>query len=230
MTCCRLSLLKRQTMIVDSMTDEEVFQELGRDRETLSHWWRHKLESLRRHALKCSRFPLCLDFEYMSPRRIHYIIHTRILDKRMRRIVTGCFALRRLDGLILYTAPMIHQVHITQMVFTAHMLRRYAERCGVELSGVELARHYVCHNSIFKDCYDQRLVGRSVRWNGEEHVSFCTPNGVVLGHDRNGIFIARTFITYDMTTGIQREEFGRLRDQIPTERELHDASLCGFWF
>ena len=31
-------------MIVDSMTHEEVYQELEREREAVTRWWRHQLE------------------------------------------------------------------------------------------------------------------------------------------------------------------------------------------
>ena len=35
-------------MIVDSMTDREVYSELEKDREAVTRWWHHQKEAMRR--------------------------------------------------------------------------------------------------------------------------------------------------------------------------------------
>ena len=72
------------------------------------------------------------------------------------------------------------------------------------------------------DSDNQKVVGRSVRYNGEDHLSYCVPEGVMLGQLSDGLFIARTFITYDMCNGLQQQEFEDKRSQIITDRELYD--------
>lgn len=208
------------------MTHAEVYQELERDMETLTSWWHYRRLELQRRALKCQKFPLSVWYDYTSPRKVRYLIYTRIFDKRMRHILTGIVALRRMsDGWTLYTTWLGYQQLIAPMVIIPHVLKRYAERANVQKTGIDLIKHYFAHNSIGKDSRDQRVVARSVRWNGEEHRSSCTNEGVLLGQQQqDGIFIARTFITYDMCCGRQQVEFESKREQILSDTELYNAA------
>ena len=210
-------------MIVDSMTHAEVYEELSRDRDAVSQWWQHTLSAQRRRVLKSTKFPLTLWFEHTTPRRIHYLIFTHIFDKRMKNIMTGLVVPRRTpDGWTTYTSCLSHQYMTTKMVLIPHVWKRYAERCGVEKTGIELIKHYYERNYSSRDSDNEKLVGRSVRWNGEEHRSCCVNDGVILGQLVDGIYIARTFITYNMTCGRQKVEFNGNRKRILNSRDIHD--------
>ena len=212
-------------MIVDSMTHAEVYQELERDREAMTRWWHHNLLNQRRRALKCTRFPLQLWFEYTSPRKVHYLFFTRIFDKRMKTILTGVAVIRHTsDGLTVYTTWLSDQRLIAPMVLTPHMWKRYAERTNTGKHGIELIKHYFLNNPHGMDSDNQRVVGRSVRWNGEDHLSCCIPDGVLLGQEFDKYYLVRTFITYDMTTGMQQAEFEDKRSQIITDREMYERA------
>ena len=212
-------------MIVDSMTHEEVYQELARDREAVTRWWRHQLIALERPMIKRKVFPANLWFEYTSPRKVRYLFFTRIFDKRMKRILTGLAVIRHTpDGLTAYTNWLGHQKLITPMVLTPHMWKRYRERAGVKKSGIELVKHYFYANAYGKDTDNHRVMARSVRWNGEDHQACCVTDGVLLGQLVNGIYIARTFITYDMCSGKQQEEFESCRKQIPDDIEMYEQA------
>lgn len=212
-------------MIVDSMTHAEVYRELERDRDAVTRWWRHNLDSQRRRVLKSTRFPLALWFDHVSPRKNRYLFFTRVFDKRMKRILTGIGAIRRTaEGMTIYTNWLGDQKLISPMVLTPHMFKRYAERCHVDKTGTELVKHYFMRNAHGQDTKNQKVVARSVRWNGEDHLSNCVNDGVLLGHVVDGIFIARTFITYDMCSGLQSKEFERCRELIMTDRELYEAA------
>lgn len=216
-------------MIVDSMTHAEVYQELERDRDAMTRWWHHNLMNQRRRALKSTRFPLQLWFDYTSPRKVHYLFYTRIFDKRMKKILTGIAALRRTsDGLTIYTNWLGHQKLISPMVLTPHFWRRYAERAKVEKTGIDLLKHYFMRNPYGKDSDNQHVVARSVRYNGEEHLSNCVPDGVMLGQMHDNIFVVKTFITYDMTCGRQQEEFENCRGQILTHEELYNEARARY--
>jgi hypothetical protein len=110
------------------------------------------------------------------------------------------------------------------MVLTPHMWKRYAERVKVDKHGIELIKHYFLNNPHGKDSDNQKVVGRSVRWNGEDHLSCCVPDGVLLGQQYGWLFVVRTFITYDMTTGMQQAEFEDKRSQIITDREMYERA------
>ncbi|MGX8694955.1 MAG: hypothetical protein ACSW8D_01095 [Prevotella sp.] len=209
-------------MIVDSMTHEEVYKELEREREAVTRWWRHQLTDQRRRALKCTRFPMRIWKEYTSPRKNRYVFFSRVFDKHMKRILTGIGAIRRgNDGLTVYTNWLSGQKFIAPMVLTPHFWKRYAERCHVDKYGTELVKRYFSNNPFGKDSDNQKVVARSVRYNGEDHLSNCVTDGVLLGQMQDGLFIVRTFITYDMTCGLQQQEFEAKRGEILTDEELY---------
>ena len=212
-------------MIVDTMTHEEVYQELEREREAVTTWWRHQLNDQRRQAMKCQRFPMHIWKDYTSPRRNRYVFFSRVFDKRMKTILTGVAAIRRTsDGLTVYTTWLDDQKIISPMVLLPHMWKRYSERAKVGKHGIELIKHYFLNNPHGKDSDNQRVVGRSVRWNGEDHVSCCVPDGVLLGQQSGLLYIARTFITYDMCSGRQQKEFEDKRTKIMTDREMYERA------
>ena len=204
------------------MTHEEVYKELEQEREAVTTWWRHQLTDQRRRALKCTRFPMRIWKEYTSPRKNRYVFFSRVFDKHMKRILTGIGVIRRgNDGLTVYTNWLSGQKLIAPMVLTPHFWKRYAERCHVDKYGTELVKHYFSNNPFGKDSDNQKVVARSVRYNGEKHLSNCVTDGVLLGQMQDGLFIVRTFIIYDMTCGLQQQEFEAKRGEILTDEELY---------
>ena len=212
-------------MIVESMIHAEVYKELEREREAVTTWWRCNLAKQRRRVLKSTRFPLNLWFDYTSARKNRYLFFTRLFDKKMKRILTG-IAVPRLtkDGLYVYTSWLADHKLIFPMVLMPHMFKRYSERVGVEKSGIDLVKHYFIHNSHGKDTRNNRVMAKSVRWNGEDHQACCVNDGVLLGQVVDGIYIVRTFITYDMCGGLQQQEFENCRSQILNDREMYDMA------
>ena len=212
-------------MIVESMTHAEVYKELEREREAVTTWWRCNLANQRRRVLKSTHFPLNLWFDYTSARKNRYLFFTRLFDKKMKRILTG-IAVPRLtkDGLNVYTSWLADHKLIFPMVLTPHMFKRYSERAGVEKSGIDLVKHYFIHNLHGKDTRNNRVMAKSVRWNGEDHQACCVNDGVLLGQVVDGIYIVRTFITYDMCGGLQQQEFENCRSQILSDREMYDRA------
>ena len=212
-------------MIVESMTHAEVYKELERERVAVTTWWRHNLRNQRRRVLKSTHFPLNLWFDYTSARKNRYLFFTRLFDKKMKRILTG-IAVPRLtkDGLYVYTSWLADHKLIFPMVLMPHMFKRYSERVGVEKSGIDLVKHYFIHNSHGKDTRNNHVMAKSVRWNGEDHQACCVNDGVLLGQVIDGIYIVRTFITYDMCGGLQQQEFENCRSQILNDREMYEKA------
>lgn len=207
------------------MTHAEVYAELAKEREAVTTWWRHQLNDQRRRAMKCTRFPMHIWREYTSARKNRYIFFSRVFDKRMKTILTGVAVIRHAsDGMTVYTTWLSDQRLISPMVMIPHMWKRYAERAKVDKHGIELIKHYFMHNPHGKDTDNQKVVGRSVRWNGEVHQSCCVNDGVLLGQIADGIYIARTFITYDMCSGLQQKEFEAKRGEILTDEEMYEQA------
>ena len=214
-------------MIVDSMTHAEVYAELAKEREAVTRWWRHQLYDQRRRALKCRQFPYHIWREYTSTRKNRYLFFSRVFDKHMKRILTGVAVVRHTDeGLTVYTTWLGDQKLISPMVLLPHVWKRYQDpdRGNVQKSGIDLIKHYFMNNPHGKDSDNQKVVGRSVRWNGEDHLSCCVNDGVLLGQIFDGIYIARTFITYDMCSGLQQKEFEARRGEILTDEEMYEQA------
>lgn len=209
------------------MTHAEVYAELAKEREAVTTWWRHQLYDQRRRALKCRQFPYHIWREYTSTRKNRYLFFSRIFDKKMRKILTGVAVVRHTDeGLTVYTTWLGDQKLISPMVLLPHVWKRYQDpnRGNVQKSGIDLVKHYFTNNPHGKDTDNQKVVGRSVRWNGEDHLSCCVNDGVLLGQIVDGIYIARTFITYDMCSGLQQKEFEARRGEILTDDEMYEQA------
>lgn len=208
------------------MTHDEVYKELAREREAVTTWWRHQLYDQRRRALKCTRFPMHIWKEYTSTRKNRYVFFSRVFDKHMKTILTGVGVIRHTsEGMTVYTTWLSDQQLIAPMVLLPHMWKRYAERANVDKHGIDLVKHYFLKNPHGQDTDNQKVVGRSVRWNGEDHLSCCVTDGVLLGQDSGKYYLVRTFITYDMTTGMQQAEFETQRTKILTDREMYDKAM-----
>jgi hypothetical protein len=208
------------------MTHEEVYQELKREREAVTVWWRHQLYDQRRRALKCTRFPMHIWKEYTSARKNHYVFFSRVFDKHMKSILSGVAVIRHTsEGITVYTSWLSDQKLISPMVLLPHMWKRYAERVKIAKHGTDLIKHYFLNNYYGSETDNQKVVGRSVRWNGEDNLSCCVTDGVLLGQEFGKYYLVRTFITYDMTTGMQQREFDAKRANIMTDRELYDQAV-----
>ena len=72
------------------------------------------------------------------------------------------------------------------------------------------------------------MVARSVRYNGEEHLSNCVPDGVMLGQMHDDIFVVKTFITYDMCRGLQQKEFEFYRGMILNDEEMYNEARAHY--
>ena len=220
-TALTLVIKNERIMIVESMTHEEVYEELAREREAVARWWEHQLDAVRRKVLRATKFPVYIWRDYTSPRKNRYLFFSRSYDKRMRNVLTGIAVMRYTsEGLTVYTTWAYDARRINPMVLLPHVWKRYAERMGVQKHGVELVNHFFERNRVGKDSHNQKAVGRSVRSLDKEHLSCCLPEGVLLGQTTGDMFIAHTFITYDMCTGLQQEEFEEKKMRIPTDKEL----------
>lgn len=203
------------------MTHAEAYQELARDRENLARWWDRQAAKYRRLALKTQRFPVTWAADYTSPRKVQYMLIVTCLKRRFddNYGVTTLALRRESKGYTAYLVSMFDTDHTTlkKMVFIPHVFDRYAdpERGNVQKKGLDLIRHMFVHTNGGSPLKNQRLASRSVRYKGRDNLCFATSEGVLLGDMEGDIFIARTFITYEMAGGLQRKEFCAARDTLP---------------
>lgn len=210
-------------MIVDSMTHDEVFKELDKDRDNVTRWFIHRADEYRRRALKVTKFPVTWWLDYTSPRKNRYIISVRCIRRDYRRFHGLTVVALRRDGrgFSVYLSYIGTHVFIRKMIFVQHVFDRYAERISINAEGLDIVRHFVDNQTNGTIINDHQLAGRSVRYNGRDHQFVAVKDGVLLGDVENGIFIARTFITYEMATGKQREAFCDAKNDVnELEKEI----------
>jgi len=209
-------------MIVDTMTTAEVFRELEADRDNVSGWWVHKREDMKKRALKCARFPMTVWWQYTSPRKNSYLVMAAAYGRKYLKQNGMCIlALQHTPaGLTAYTQKLNWMHFMDRMVFTAHMWKRYRERINTYKTGIELMKQYFTNNGYGEETEGSQFVGRSVRYNGHDNICLSINDGVLLGERKDDAFIAKTFITYDMATGLQRQEFDAKREAVPTNEQL----------
>lgn len=199
---------------------------MDRDRDSIHRWFSHQMKDLHRRALKCRQLPLKVWLDHTSPRKIRYLFYVRIFDRHKNLLILTMVALRPMsDGTTVYLTWPVANDSIEPMVYIPHVFKQYAlpDRANVKKTGVELIKHFMERNSRGIDSKNQHVVGRSVRYNGEDHLSCCVDEGVLLGHMQGPIYIAKTFITYDMCGDVQMEEFKPKREGIPTDKEIYES-------
>ena len=200
------------------MTHEEAYRELDRDRENLARWWKTQVDRLRRLMIKKDRtaFPVAYSYDYTTPRHIRYLVNAVIGDKRLKSFLTVCVALQ---GKTVYMMWFYDDNEVRPMVMLPHMWQRYAERMQFDEDHKNLVHKFFLRNFCGCGTRNQKVVSRSVRYNGEDHLAFCVDDGVLLGRMEGDIFVVKTFITYEMSCGRQEEEFTRL------QHSIHSPSL-----
>lgn len=202
-------------MIVPSMTHAEVYRELEKDRANVERWFDHRDAEFRRKVLKATRFPVTCNLEYTSPRRVQYLFSILAKNRKYIDISVMTLALRReLHGYSVYMTRIGEWSTVRKSVYLPHFFDRYAERVHVSKTGIDLIYHFFNRLTSSPLMEGQRLAAKSVRYNGRDHRFMAMQDGVMLGDVEHGIFIVRTFITYDMAGGLQQEQFEAARNRV----------------
>ena len=203
------------------MTHSEVYAELDKDRDNVARWFDYQAMRLRRQALKTQKFPVTWWLDYTSPRKNRYLISVTCTRRNYDRFHgLTILALKREErGYSVYLSYIGKHSLIRKTVFLQHVFDRYAERGNVQKKGIDLIKQFFDHQSNGHIIDNPKLAGRSVRYNGRDHRFVAVNDGVILGDVDNGIFIARTFITYEMATGKQHEAFAEAKKDVNTMDE-----------
>ncbi len=214
-------------MIVQTMTPEEVYREIDRDMPNVAAWWGRQREVLIKRARNMMRFPLTLWYEHTSRRHNRYLVMSIIMNRKYNTgSITAVLALQKMErGHALYFTRLPWQQVASKIAIMPHVLDRYAERCNINLSGIDLIKQFVYNNAHGETTSDSRLSGRSVRYKGRDNLCMSVHDGVLLGETVQDIFVARTIITYDMASGAQKDVFESNKDKILSKQEVFDAIL-----
>jgi hypothetical protein len=204
------------------MTPQEVFREIERDIPHVRAWREGNMKALSKRARQMMKFPMTVWYDHESPRRNRYLCMSVITDRNFyKKSINAIAALQKAErGWAVFFFSWSGEKDFKKTTLLPHVFDRYGERMGIEKTGVELVKHYISHNLEGWATRDNRFSGRSVRYKGRDNLCLSVRDGVLLGEWVDGIFIAHTFITYDMATGPQNEAFVQRRDRLMTDEEL----------
>lgn len=208
-------------MIVPSMTPQEVYREIDYDIPRLHAWRERTHKFVAKRAKQMLKFPQTIWYDHESPRRNRYLFASILLSGNYwKKSIDMGVALQKMErGWAVYYVGWPDQEKFNKIAILPHAFDRYAERGNVQKTGIELIKHFMCHNTTATSIHDNRFSGRSVRYQDRENMCVSIHDGVLLGENIGDIFVARTFITYDMATGLQSEAFAQKRNNLMSKEE-----------
>ena len=206
------------------MNPEEVYREIDKDMAEVADWWGKKRETLFNIAKWTVKLPRTTWYEYESSRKNRYLVLSIILGRKYNdESMTGLIALQKMDkGFAVYVSKFPWQRIAAPHVFLPHVFDRYhdPDRGNVKKTGIELIKQFMERNAYGEVSRGDKFSGRSVRYKGRDNIAKCVTDGVLLGEITNDIFVVHTFITYEMATGLQREEFEKNKGMILSNEEI----------
>lgn len=207
-------------MIVCTMTEEEMRKEVLSDLENAFRYSDAKDKAFRRMVIKSNKFPVYSHAIYLSPRKNTWLILYEAKSKKE----TGDNS--RVTFVACYNSPHGHYAVMISfingnnhlVIYPPHFFSRYAMRCGINLSGIDLMLHFFRFNSSYVFDLKQVEVGKDMI---RTDVFGSTKDGIAMGYlsvNKNILF--KTFITYDMAKGEQIDTF-YTNEQI--RKEIHGS-------
>lgn len=170
-----------------------------------------KDQKFRRMVIKSPFFPVRSYCCYTSPKKNRWII---LFEARSKKEIGE---LCRITFVAIYNSPHGYYAVMPSssngvnhlILYPPHFFSRFAERCNIKLSGIELIRRYFALNNSY-------AFNISETRNAEIYGS--SEEGAALGLiSEKGNILFKTYITYDMTKGEQIESFAekeRIRQEI----------------
>lgn len=201
-------------MLLLNMTHEEVRNEIFKDLPNVENWEQHQWKYFRRKSLKMRSFPRYLFTEYVSPRKNTWIILTKFCGKDYFASTFGVLQIQ--NGLVLHQAFVNQEERqfSTICTFIPHFFERYAQYNNLKLKGKDLIKKMLKDDCSFNIDKTQYISGKKER-NRDDNVHACMKNGVGLGYEvGRKHYLIKTYITYDMSFGKQKEIFENKRNDV----------------
>lgn len=200
------------------MTADEIFREMSRDRYRKEALLVHKYKEHAKVALKRNMWPFVsyinVDVKESHNRYlVQFFFKDKYFTKKQKCMAVSMMALVPEDrGLYMFCLEQNRnngQFMISS--YSPHVFKRYAERFGIDKTGVELIREFVTRNQAW---YFHNTKS-PVSYDGSKyHTVSVMPDGILLGTtDNNGRVYVNTFVTRDMLRHDQLELIEDLREE-----------------
>lgn len=189
-------------MIVETMTTKEALAELHTDVENVYRFMRHQMHTFRRMAIKARALPIRTVMEYKSPKNNLWLLCIEIASKKYVLFTFTC-VMNVERGRYCYNIAFRENGERQIHGYPPHFFHRYGQRMKLQDTGLDLIKRYFklngCGAYDYTDDLNPEREGVSVHC--------ATKEGVAMGVRKDGIYVMKTFITYDMAKGQQAEKF-----------------------
>lgn len=191
-------------MIVHTMSEKEIFNELNTDMLSLLKFSDKMDSKYRRSVLKASRFPVYRQTFYTSPKNNKWILFFEARNKKEVGDESRLTFVTYVDSphgfMVVMSSSLNGKRHL--IFYPPHFFTRYRERLNIDLIGLDLIRNFFKYNSSYTFEFKDNEFNTEVFGSTKEGVAL----GVV-SEENNVLF--KTFITYKMTKGEQVESFAK---------------------
>lgn len=207
-------------MITRTMNAEELDREMLADKPNVENYILSKLDRVKRFIK--TRTPFRYYSTFNTKRKNKWMIVWSYTGRDYKNVYSFPVSLLETpEGVYACTMVFGEQAHFS--IYVPHFFSRYALRCGVDKSGIELIAHYFYNN------LDYSYIHHYEKGAEHEHlVEQVTREGVAFGffYD-NGIgMLYRTFITLEMAKGEQIPVFLRKAVERYLNNEVDKPQTC----
>lgn len=206
-------------MLLPKMTHEEERQEILKDLPNVERWDQHRWKTYYRMSLKMNDFPRYVFAEYVSPRKNRWLVSTKIDCKDSFASTYG--VLQILNGLVLHQVfcSMKEDRFSTVCTFLPHFFKRYRQYNQLTIKGIPLIKQVLKDDISFNVDRTQEISGRK-ELDKDNNVHCCMRQGIGLGYELGyRHYLIKTFVTYEMSRGRQKNIFEATRDDLVRTRQ-----------
>lgn len=207
-------------MLVPNMTEEEILREIKADLPNVLHISDTKDSKVRRIIQKSVLFPVRVHSFVTTARENKWIILWEARTKKSigdKSLITFICYQETPRGRYAFMTTYVND-DLLLIVYPPHFFSRFAERMNLNLTGLDLMRRFFEYNSSYVfQIKPEKLDERKYILN----VYGSCSEGVAMGVRavNPGIYLFKTFITYEMCRGEQIEEFAK-NEKI--RQEIHE--------
>lgn len=198
-------------MIVETMTPDQIYEEIIKDVPNVIRILGKKEKKVRQMVLRSQLFPVHLHSLVTTSRKNNWLLLWNADSKKnvSGNIYANCACIQDTQAGKYAIMRQVTGELPSLIIYSPHFFQRYAERMGLTIQSLALIRKYFEENTSFY--FKKRII------NGKEEFTATSNDGIAFCKELEGCkyrcFVMKTFINYEMKKADQEPGF--------LESELH---------
>lgn len=192
-------------MLVATMTPDQIYEEIITDVPNMILYLKYKQPKFRKMVLRSQLFPVRAHSLITTVRKNNWLLLFSANSKKdvSGDIFSNCICIQETQAGKFALMRQVTNDAPSLFIFSPHFFRRYAERMGIDLTGIPLIQRFFEENIT---CYTKK---RFI--NGKEELTSTFKEGVAFCKQiedcKHLCFVMKTFISYDMKKKDQEPGF-----------------------